>query len=306
MNILSRYLILMFLGVQKFVQRFTSIEFTRRLSSWVDWLFSVPKTVEREKFIQYERACEWLRPQEISSGCVILYIHGGFVFPLYNPTRYLAGCLAKMASRPALLVGFRLAPEHPFPAALEDCKQAYRWLISEGNVLPEQVIFVGESAGGNLAITSALSLRDAGDPLPAGLVLISPVVDFEGRGSFYTQSDRMADANFVMLQLDAYRGNADPRDPLLAPIYAELEGLPPLLIQVGAEEFLRDGAQELALRAQGAGVPTTLEIWPGMWHYWHIFYPALPEAREAMQNIVDFLKSPGKNPEQAEQRISDC
>jgi acetyl esterase/lipase len=200
-----------------------------------------------------------------------------------------------MARLPALLVDFRLAPEHPFPAALEDCKQAYRWLISGGRVLPEQVIFVGESAGGNLAITTALSLREAGDPLPGGLVLISPVVDFEGRGSFYSQSDRMADANFVMLQLNAYRGIASPRDPLISPIYAELEGLPPLFIQVGAEEFLRDGAQELALRAQNVGVPTTLEIWPGMWHYWHIFFPALPEAREAMQHLVDFLQSTAEN-----------
>ena len=244
-----------------------------------------------EKFIRNKQAYEWLLPKEVGSEYVIFYIHGGFVFPLYNPTRYVAGYLARMAGMRALLVDFRVAPEHPFPAAIEDCATAYRWLISEGGIRPEQVIFVGESAGGNLAITTMLSLRDAGDPLPCGSVLISPVVDFEGGGTFYVQDDPMADANFVMRQLNAYRGGANPRDPLLSPLYANLRGLPPLLIQIGAEEILRSGAEELSLQAKNAGVPTTLEIWPGMWHYWHLFVPFLPEAQQAMKSINQFLHS---------------
>jgi acetyl esterase/lipase len=291
MKSLQRHLIHLFLRAQKLAQRNASIEFVRRLSRWSERLFSVPKDVHWEKFIRNEQAYEWLIPQEVGSEYVIFYIHGGFVFPLYNPTRYIAAYLARLAGMRALLVEFRLAPEHPFPAAIEDCLTAYHWLISEGGVLPEQVIFVGESAGGNLAITTMLSLRDAGEPLPSGAVLISPVVDFEGSGSFFTQNDPMADADFVMRQLNAYRGDANPHNPLLSPIYADLQDLPPLLIQIGAKEILLSGAEEFAQRAKKAGVPTTLEIWPGMWHYWHIFVPSLPEAHEAMLNINDFLHS---------------
>ena len=294
MKSLRRHLIRLFLRVQKLAQRNASIEFVRRLSRWSERLFSIPKDVHWEKFIRNEQAYEWLIPKEVDSEYVIFYIHGGFVFPLYNPTRYLAGYLARMARMRALLVDFRLAPEHPFPAAIEDCLTAYRWLISEGSVLPEQVIFVGESAGGNLAITTMLSLRDNGDPLPGGAVLISPVVDFEGGGTFFTQNDPMADADFVMRQLNAYRGDANPRDPLLSPLYADLYGLPPLLIQIGAEEILRSGAEELALMAKNAGVATTLEVWTGMWHYWHLFVPSLAEAQQAMLSISDFLQSCSK------------
>lgn len=291
MKSLQRLLIRPFLRVQKLLQLNASIDLVRRLSRWSEKLFSIPKDVHWEKFIRNEQAYEWLIPNETNSEYVIFYIHGGFVFPLYNPTRYLAGYLARMAGMRALLVEFRLAPEHPFPAAIEDCATAYHWLISEGGFLPEQVIFVGESAGGNLAITTMLSLRDAGDTLPSGAVLISPVVDFEGSGSFFTQNDSMADADFVMRQLNAYKGDANPRNPLLSPIHADLHDLPPLLIQVGAKEILLSGAEVFAQRAKKAGVPTTLEIWPGMWHYWHIFVPSLPEAHEAMLSINNFLHS---------------
>ncbi len=291
MNSRQSHLIRLFLRVQKLAQRNASIDFVRRLSRWSERLYSVPEDVRWEKITRKELTYEWLIPKDVGSNMVIFYIHGGFVFPLYNPTRYIAAYLAWMSGMRALLVDFRLAPEHPFPAAVEDCVTAYRWLISEGGVLPEQVIFVGESAGGNLGMSTMLSLRDAGDPLPSAAVLICPVIDFEGGGTFYSQDDPMADAYFVMRQLNAYRGSANPRDPRLSPLYANLRGLPPLLIQIGAEEILRSGAEEMALRAKHAGVQTTLEIWPGMWHYWHLFVPFLPEAQQAMQKIVQFIHS---------------
>jgi monoterpene epsilon-lactone hydrolase len=291
MKNLRRHLIHLFLRTQKLLQRNASIDLVRRLSRWSEKLYSIPKDVHWEKFIRNEQAYEWLIPNEINSDYVLFYIHGGFVSPLYNPTRYLAGYLARMTGMRALLVEFRLAPEHPYPAAIEDCVTAYHWLISEGGFLPKQVIFVGESAGGNLAITTMLSLRDARNPLPRGAVLISPVVDFEGTGSFFTQNDPMADADFVMRQLNAYRGGADPHNPLISPIQADLQDLPPLFIQVGAKEILLSGVEVFALRAKKAGVPTILEIWPEMWHYWHIFVPSLPEAQQAMQSINDFLQS---------------
>ncbi len=273
------------------MQRYASIEFVRRISRWSDLLFSVPNDLQWDRFRHNDQPLEWLAPGINTSDYVIFYLHGGFVFPLYNPTRYLAGHLVQKTRMRALLIDFRLAPEHPFPAAVEDCENAYLWLITEEDVSPDNVLFVGESAGGNLALTTMLSLRDKGHSLPAGAVLISPVVDFEGGGAFYTQNDPMADANFVMNQLNVYRGGADTRDPLLSPLYADLRGLPPLLIQVGSEEILRSGAEDLAKKADEAGIPTTLEIWPGMWHYWHLFIASLPSARQAMTNIVDFLLS---------------
>jgi acetyl esterase/lipase len=285
-------LIRVFLRAQKLAQRFATIESVRRMSRWSERFYSVPKDVRWEKIMRNELTYEWLTPKDAGSDKVIFYIHGGgFVFPLYNPTRYVAAYLARLAGMRVLLAGYRLAPEHPFPAAVEDCATAYRWLISAGSVLPEQVVFVGESAGGNLVITTMLSLRDAGDPLPSGAVSICPVFDFEGGGSFYVQDDPMVEADFMMLQLNAYRGSADPRDPRLSPLYADLRGLPPLLIQIGASEILRSGAEELALRAKQAGVPTMLETWPEMWHYWHLFVPFLPEAQQAMQRIKQFLHS---------------
>ena len=291
MATLRMRLIHLFLSLQKKMQRHASIAFTRRLITWGGHLFSMPKDVGREAVIQGNLTHEWLIPQEIVSECVIFYLHGGFVFPLSNPTRFLASYLARLTQMRVFLADFRLAPEYPFPAALEDCATAYRWLISEGGIFPEQVIFVGESAGGNLALVTMLFLRDAGNPLPGRSVLISPLVDFEGGRTFWSQNDPMADAEFVMLQLNAYRGTADPHNPLLSPIYANLQGLPPLLIQVGGEELLRGGAEELAEKAKNAGVPTILEIWPGMWHYWHIFVNSLPEAQQAMASINDFLQS---------------
>jgi acetyl esterase/lipase len=292
MNSRRSQLIRLFLRVQKLAQRSASIESVRRMSRWSERFYSVPKDVRCEKIIQNELTYEWLIPKDVVSDKVIFYIHGGgFVFPLYNPTRYVAAYLARVAGMRALLAGYRLAPEHPFPAAVEDCAIAYHWLISAGSAMPEQVVFVGESAGGNLVITTMLSLRDAGDPLPIGAVTICPVFDFEGGGTFYEQNDPMVEANFVMLQLNAYRGSADPRDPHLSPLYANLRGLPPLLIQIGTSEILRSGAEELALRAKQAGVPTTLETWPGMWHFWHLFVPFLPEAHQALQRIEHFLHS---------------
>jgi monoterpene epsilon-lactone hydrolase len=280
------------LRAQRLAQRRATIESVRRMSRWSERLYSVPKDVRRKKIVHNELTYEWLIPKDVGSDHVIFYIHGGgFVFPLYNPTRYVAAYVARMVGMRVLLASYRMAPEHPFPAALEDCVTGYRWLVAEGSVLPEQVLFVGESAGGNLAITTMLSLRDAGDLLPGGAVCISPVFDFEGGGSFYVQDDPMLEPGFVMLQLNAYRGSADPHDPRLSPLYANLCGLPPLLIQIGASELLRSGAEEFALRARQAGVQTVLEKWPGMWHYWHLFVPFLPEAQQAMQGIRQFLHS---------------
>jgi acetyl esterase/lipase len=280
------------LRVQRLAQRRATIDGVRRLSRWTERLYSVPKDVRWEKVSQGEFTYEWLVPEHLATSQVLFHIHGGgFVLPLYNPGRFTTAYLARLAGARALLVDYRLAPEHPFPAALEDCIEAYHWLITNEGVPPEQVILTGESAGGNLVVTTLLGLRDAGSPLPAGGVSICPVFDFEGGGAFYTQDDPMVLADFAMLQFTAYQGNADPQTPLLSPLYAELQGLPPLLIQVGEAELLLSAAEVFAARAKQAGVQATLHVWPEMWHFWHLFVPWLPEARQAMEEIQRFIHS---------------
>jgi acetyl esterase/lipase len=292
MSSLTASLIRLFLRAQRIAQRSATIHGVRRMSRWTERLYSIPADVRHQKVPQGELTHEWLIPENMPFPQVLFYIHGGgFVFPLYNPMRYTTAYLARLAGMRALLVDYRLAPEHPFPAAVEDCVRAYRWLITEGGIPAGQVVFTGESAGGNLVITMLLALRDAGDPLPAGAAAICPVFDFEGTGTFYTQDDPMMRADFVMLQLNAYRGNADPHTPLLSPLYADLHGLPPLLIQAGGDELFRDGAEALAERTKQAGVQVTVHIWPGMWHFWHLFVPGLPEAHQAMIEIRDFIHS---------------
>lgn len=280
------------LRAQRLAQRGASIESVRRMSRWTERLYSVPKDVHWEKVPRGELTYEWLSPRRAAKNQVIFHVHGGgFVFPLYSPERFTTAYLARLAGVRALLVDYRLAPEYPFPAAVEDCVAAYRWLLSHDGVQAGEVVFVGESAGGNLVLTTLLALRDAGDALPAGAASICPVVDFEGGGTFYTQDDPMARADFVMMQLAAYRGCADPHTPLLSPLYADLRGLPPLLIQVGEAELLRSGAEALAAQAEQAGVRVTFQLWPGMWHFWHLFVAWLPEARQAMAEIKGFVHS---------------
>jgi monoterpene epsilon-lactone hydrolase len=279
------------LRAQRILQRGASISAVRRFSPWAEKLYSLPKGVRIVKVIRGGWTYEWLIPENVSSPQVLFHIHGGgFVFPLYDPERYTTAYLARLAGVRALLVAYRLAPEHPFPAAVEDCVDAYRRVIREENLSPEDIVFTGESAGGNLAVTTMLALRDAGDRLPAGAASICPVFEFEG-GGFHTRDDPMLCPDFVMKQLDAYRGGTDPRHPLLSPLYADLHGLPPLLIQAGEHEILRGGAESFAERAARSGVRVTLHIWPGMWHFWHLFTPILPEAREAMEEIRQFIES---------------
>jgi acetyl esterase/lipase len=285
-------LIRVFLRAQRIAQRFATVSGVRRLSHWTEQLYTVPKDVRWEKISRGEFTYEWLIPENLTSPLVLFHIHGGgFVLPLYNPERFTTAYLARLTGVRALLVDYRLAPENPFPAALTDCIEAYRWLISDAGVSPEHVVFTGESAGGNLVVTTLLGLMEAGITLPSGVVAICPVFDFEGGGTFFTQNDPMLLPSFAMMQFSAYRGSADPRNPLLSPLYADLAYLPPILVQVGENELLRSGAEEFASRAKHAGVQVTLHVWPGMWHFWHLFLPWLPEAREAMAEIKLFIHS---------------
>ncbi|MBN2416348.1 alpha/beta hydrolase [bacterium] len=236
-------------------------------------------------------ALEWIMPPKASPDTVILYLHGGgWVLGWYNTHRVLAAHIGRASLSRVLAVDYRLAPEHPFPAALEDVTTVYRRLLEEG-IGPDRIVLAGDSAGANLVLASLMTIRDGGDPLPAAGVCISPMVDLTGEGeTFRGGGDALLTPEFALSMARSYLGDAeDPRAPLLSPLFANLTGLPPLLIQAGGDEILLSDATRLAARARAAGVDVTLTVWPGMWHVWHTCAPWLPEARRAVGAIGYFI-----------------
>ena len=190
------------------------------------------------------------------------------------------------------MIEYRLAPEHPFPAAVEDAVAAYRWLVGEG-LDPAQIVIAGDSAGGGLTVATLVALRDEGDLLPAAAVCFSPWVDLEGIGqsmSAKAEADPLVQRDGIIEMARAYLGGADTRVPLAAPLYADLTGLPPVLIQVGTSETLLDDSTRLAERSRKAGVDVTFEPWEDMIHVWQYFASILPEGQEAINRIGSFVK----------------
>ena len=236
----------------------------------------------------------WVEAPGADAGRVMLYLHGGgYVIGSIDTHRELAGRLSQASAARVLILDYRLAPEHPYPAAVEDAAAAYRWLLADGGAEPARTVIAGDSAGGGLTVAAMLALRDAGDPLPAAGVCLSPWVDMEGIGASMTAKadvDPMVRHEGLVRMAGLYLNGADPRTPLAAPLYADLSGLPPLLIHVGTAETLLDDATRLAERAQAAGVDVTLESWNDMIHVWHIFAPLLPEGQQAVERVGDYVR----------------
>lgn len=233
---------------------------------------------------------EWISTPESVDERVIYYLHGGGY--VYGPTsthREMASRLSRAAAARVLLIDYRLAPENPFPAAVADAIAVYRWLLSIG-VDTSKLIIAGESAGGGLTVATMVALRDAGEPLPAAGICLSPWVDLECLGESMNTKADWPKKDGILMCAKRYLGDADPRAPLAAPIYADLTGLPPLLIQVGTAEVLFDDATRLAERAKLAGVDVVLEPWEDMIHMWHFFAAMLPEGQQAINRIGDFIK----------------
>jgi epsilon-lactone hydrolase len=237
---------------------------------------------------------EWIEPAAARDGAFVLYLHGGgYVIGSPKSHRHLTASIAVAARASALLPAYRLAPEHPFPAALEDAVAAYRWLLDRGTA-PGRIVIAGDSAGGGLALATLLALRERGVPLPAAGICISPWVDLTGSGASYVSkaaSDPIVTRDGVLEMARAYLGATDARTPLASPLFADLAGLPPLFIQVGTEEVLLDDSVALAERARAAGVEATLEIWPDMIHVWQWFFPLLDEGRTAIDGIGAFVQA---------------
>jgi len=257
-------------------------------------VFPTPPEVKVERVSAPAAPAEWLRPPGAVAGRVVLYLHGGgYVIGSPRSHRHLAAAIASAAAASALLLDYRLAPEHPYPAAVDDATAAYRWLLDQA-IAPEHVVIAGDSAGGGLTVATLLALRDRGVPLPAGGVCISPWVDLTcSGGSYRTKAavDPIVTQAGVAEMAQAYLGNVSPRTPLASPLFADLRGLPPLLIHVGSDEVLLDDAVQLAAMAKAAGVETTIEVWERMIHVWHWFLPMLDEAQSAVEAIGSFTRA---------------
>ncbi len=235
----------------------------------------------------------WVVAPGADSSRTMLYLHGGgYVIGSIHTHCDLAGRLSRAAATRVLIIDYRLAPEHPFPAAVDDATAAYRWLLTQG-ATPAQTTVAGDSAGGGLTVATLVALRDAGITLPAAAVCLSPWVDLEGIGeSMMTKAhlDPMVQRPGLLRFAEHYLGGANPRTPLAAPLYANLAGLPPLLIQVGMAETLLDDSTRLAARARAAGVSVTLEMCEDMIHVWQLFAAMLPEGQQAIDRIGAYVQ----------------
>ncbi|WP_206954400.1 alpha/beta hydrolase [Trinickia acidisoli] len=240
---------------------------------------------------------EWLeRTADLARGApvrTILYCHGGgYYFCSPASHRPLVFGLATRSGARTFSLDYRLAPEHPFPAALDDALAAYRRLLAEGTPA-DSIVIAGDSAGGGLALATLVALRDARDPLPAAGVLFSPWTDLAATGGTLQSNDGI-DPMFCGAAIGRaaklYVGDADPTHPYLSPLYADFSGLPPLLIQASSTEVLLDDARRVAERAHAAGVAVQFEVWPKMPHGWHLWTPFVPEAKQALEGAAQFVR----------------
>ena len=236
---------------------------------------------------------EWITAKNAASDRVIMYLHGGgYVMGSIDTHRELMARLSKAAQARVLAVDYRLAPENPFPAAVDDSISAYRWLLAQG-YKPGRIVIAGDSAGGGLTVSTLVALRDLGATTPAAGVCISPWVDFEAEGESMTSraaQDPLVSRKMILQIARMYIGESgNLREPLAAPINAYLNDLPPLFIQVGNSETLLDDSTRLADKAKEAGVDATLQIWDEMPHVWHLAAPILPEGQEAIDKIGEFV-----------------
>ncbi len=237
---------------------------------------------------------EWSTTPGAKTDRVILYVHGGgYVIGSIDSHRHLVTELGRAAGTRTLALHYRLSPENKFPAPVEDTVAAYRFLLAQG-IKAGNIAIAGDSAGGGLTVAAMTAIRDAGLPQPACGFCISPWIDLEGLGSTMVSKageDPMVQKDGLLGMATAYLQGADPKSPQAAPLYADLKGLAPLLIQVGAAETLLDDSIRLAGLAGAANVKVTLDVFPEMIHVWHLFHPMLAEGRRALQQAGTYIAS---------------
>jgi len=235
-----------------------------------------------------------LTPPDTEGARIGLFLHGGgYVYGSLRSHGATVAEIARAAHCPMFFVDYRRAPEHPYPAALDDAAAAYRDLLARGTA-PSDVVFTGDSAGGGLVLTTLLKLRDLGLPLPAAAACVSPWTDLTGSGESYrtlADEDPMISQNIVALVTESYLAGTDPTNPYVSPLYGDLTGLPPMLIQVGSREVLLSDAERFVDALGRAGCTGALEVWPGMVHVWHLHHTRLAKAREGVARLGGWLRA---------------
>ena len=240
-------------------------------------------------------SAEWIWPSSATKDKVIFYTHGGgYVSGSCSDHRSVVAKFVKGSQVGALLFEYRLAPEHPFPAALDDSVATYRWLLGQG-ISPSNIVIVGESAGGGLGLATLIALRDKGISLPAAAVALSPWTDLKCTGESYRTNAKacLSPEGTWTAFSKHYVGDSDPCLPWISPLYGDLDGLPPILIHVGGDEILRDDSLRFAEKAKTAGVDVTLKVGEGMFHCYPVMAPLFPEATQAMDEICAFIRAQG-------------
>ena len=264
----------------------------RKMYDAAERVFDLPEGVSVSNVECGGRPCELLQPAG-GAKRALLYLHGGgYVMGSPKSHRHMAAVIAQAADAAALVPDYRLAPEFAFPAALDDAVAAYEWL-QDNEWRPDQIAIAGDSAGGGLAVAVLLHLKDQGAELPGAAICISPWTDMTASGASYqgkADVDPMVKIASLQKYAELYRGGRSLDDPLVSPLFGDLSGLPPLLIQVGSDEILLDDARDLHARAEAAGTDSALEVWEGMIHVWHWFGEYLDEAADASNNIADFMR----------------
>ena len=237
--------------------------------------------------------CQWITAPDVPQDRLIIYLHGG-AYAACSPTTHqdLISRLSRASGAAALGVDYRLAPEDPFPAAVDDSIATYNWALGHG-FEPSNIVLAGDSAGGGLVLSVLLAARDAGTPLPAAGVCFSPWVDLECSGESMAANDHLDDFikyGGLSARAESYLGGADPENPLASALFADLRGLPPLLVHVGSAETLLDDSTRLAALAKKAGVDLTLKIWDDMVHVWQAFASILPEGQQSIEETGTFIR----------------
>ena len=268
-------------------------EVRARFEKMADFLGGAPDA-KCEKVDAGGVPAEWVTAPGCDPARAVLYLHGGgYVIGSINTHRRLAYDISAASGARVLVIDYRLAPEHPFPAAVDDAATAWRWLLQQG-FATSRLAIAGDSAGGGLTLATLVNLRDQKLGLPACAVAISPWVDLEGVGNSITAraaQDPMVQKDGLLWMAGLYLNGKDAKTPLAAPLHADLKGLPPILVQVGTAETLLDDATRIAEKLHAAGVDVRLAIWPNMLHVFPLFAPILSEGRDGCLEIGSFIRS---------------
>ncbi|HSP45113.1 MAG TPA: alpha/beta hydrolase [Chthoniobacterales bacterium] len=268
------------------------VDFTRRRFRPPDWIVALHSLGVKILRVDDPVKGEWILPKTSDDKSVVYYLHGGgYISGSAKTTRPITVPLARRSNRRVFALDYRLAPEHRFPAAVEDAVAGYRWLVASG-IDPRFISVAGDSAGGGLAVALVMALRNRSDTLPCCVACMSPWTDMTGRGESIvanSERDSMFHGEDIGAYARVYLGSASPETTLASPVFGDFAGFPPLYLEVGESEVLKDDARQVHEKAVAAGVPSELRIVPGVPHGWQFGGPFVPEARESISKIAEFI-----------------